>query len=441
MQRKQLHEHRVDVVHKLAHALAISISINKPDLIKLIKKTIIDYEATVSEDSKPGLWGFSFDQLVANKKVILEENEEKDIIDDLENRLSRVKNGNPWLCEHVAERLAKYYRLKGKDEEAKRVITDLGSTFEKAAASATPLQASSWLEHMLQVYIQFNLKSEAENLSKSIQAIGPKVHEDMETISHKIDIPRAELEEYIKQQIQETMEKSLALIAVRNIPKKGEIQEQLSTLAKSAPISFLFSKHITDHSGRIVAKIGSLDEDMDGNIIHQMTQNMGLLAIFLNAVLNRVIEHHKITGKQLVDYLLHSPVFNEQQRKFLHEGIEAYLNSQFTHAIHLLVPQIEVAIRCLLELSGGSIIKPSRNGGFNLKTLGELLSSEEIVLVLGEDVAFYLRTLLTDQRGLNIRNDVCHGILRYEMMSNTIADRLIHVLLTLALIQDNKPKA
>ena len=76
-------------------------------------------------------------------------------------------------------------------------------------------------------------------------------------------------------------------------------------------------------------------------------------------------------------------------------------------------------------------MKLGRSGGFNLKTLDELLRTEQISRVLGEDVSLYFRVLLTDLRGWNIRNDVCHGISPYESFSKMVADRLIHILLVL----------
>jgi len=49
----------------------------------------------------------------------------------------------------------------------------------------------------------------------------------------------------------------------------------------------------------------------------------------------------------------------------------------------------------------------------------------------------YLRILLTDARGWNVRNEVSHGLASFEMMSLAVADRVVHALLLLALVRDD----
>jgi len=284
-------------------------------------------------------------------------------------------------------------------------------------------------------YLKFNLRDQAERLSKAIRDIGPKVLNGMKTFSSKIEIPTDEVDRYIEQCVQQSMEQALTFVAIQYIPSKGEVQEQLNTHAKSAPLTFDIPKRVFDHEGRLVVKVAPLDEDLDGNIVHQMTQDMQIRSLFLGAVLDRAIEKYKITSDKLVDYLLVSPVITERQKSFIIEGITAYIQKQFSIAIHLLVPQVEGVIRNLVRMSGGSDLKSARGGGFHVKTLDELLRSTEIVPVLREDAVYYLRTLLSDPRGWNIRNDVCHGISRYEQMSKNVADRLMHVLLLLALVR------
>jgi hypothetical protein len=109
---KKLDQYEVDTIKKLSHALSIATSLNDQALVNRTKQTIIKYESEVVEDSKPGLWGFSFDLLIGNRKVSLLEAEEIEIIDTLEKRLQRLTGGDPWRCEKAAERLARYYRGK-----------------------------------------------------------------------------------------------------------------------------------------------------------------------------------------------------------------------------------------------------------------------------------------------------------------------------------------
>lgn len=431
--KERNHEYEVDIIQKLERALFIATSLKKQDLITSAKEIILDYERFVAEDSKPGLWGFSFDLLIDNKKVILSTEEEKEVIEDLECRLNRLKDGT--ICEKAAERLARYYRSKGLLEECSRVVRTLGKSFKSVASSVDPLTASSLLEHMHRVYTHFNLIDDAENLLKTIRELSAKARNDMKAISHEMKIPLDELEVYIEQILDGNLDEALARVAIHYIPQRNEIEKQLYDLSRIAPIGFLINKHITDEQGRFVATVGSLEEDLDGNVVIQISQNLNISAIFLNAVLDQAIKKFSLDSDKLVNYLFNSPVFDTLQRDFLIKGIQKYFEKDFIIATHLLIPQIEATVRKLVEISGGTVLKRGRGGGFHLITLDDLLRSEQVKQALGEDASLYFRVVLTDQRGWNIRNDVCHGISLQHKCSQVVVERLIHILLVLGLLR------
>ncbi|MFI5323317.1 MAG: DUF4209 domain-containing protein [Thermodesulfobacteriota bacterium] len=103
-------------------------------------------------------------------------------------------------------------------------------------------------------------------------------------------------------------------------------------------------------------------------------------------------------------------------------------------SISLLIPQIEDAFRNLVEI-GGNILQPTRLGGFQYKILDELLRDEIVARVFGNETAFYFRIILTDQRGWNIRNRVCHGMANMNLFNQKVADRIFHVLLCLSQVR------
>jgi hypothetical protein len=56
-------------------------------------------------------------------------------------------------------------------------------------------------------------------------------------------------------------------------------------------------------------------------------------------------------------------------------------------------------------------------------------------VIFSEDWTVYMRVLLTDPRGWNVRNNLCHGMLEPDEISDVVADRIFHVLLMLALVR------
>jgi Domain of unknown function (DUF4209) len=193
--------------------------------------------------------------------------------------------------------------------------------------------------------------------------------------------------------------------------------------------------------GRPIAKIGSVEEDLDGRVIHQTSQHMQFEVPWLRAVLDRMRERLKPSAADLRDHVLKSPVFAREKAPILERGLAAYLDGEAIVAAPLLIPQVEDALRNLLRLAGCSTYKQHRLGGLMLKVFDDLLREEAVVKTLGENVAHYFRVLFTDQRGWNIRNDVCHGITPFAAFSPQMTDRIFHALLVLALLRAQEEPA
>ena len=82
------------------------------------------------------------------------------------------------------------------------------------------------------------------------------------------------------------------------------------------------------------------------------------------------------------------------------KGLEAYFNQDYLVALHLLIPQLEEAIRNILEIGNIPTLKPNKSGnGFQLRILDDMLRDPIAIQLLTDDFANYLRILLTDTRG------------------------------------------
>jgi hypothetical protein len=250
-----------------------------------------------------------------------------------------------------------------------------------------------------------------------------------------VNISKEKLDEFVNEMTEGDLDTSLYRITSYFLPDKEEVATHVKELSKKAVLSFLMPKSIQDHKGRPVAKIGPLHEDLDGNVVRHMSQDMSLSAIFLRLVLERVQSKFNLSSKNLSDFLYKSPLFETDKLPIINAGLQAFLENNHIITAHILIPQIEDAFRNLIEMSGGAIYKPNRSGGLSLKTLDEVLRDDIIIDFFGENGAFYLRVLLTDQRGWNIRNTVCHGIAPADYFTADMSDRVLHALILLGHIR------
>jgi len=439
--QRNCHSVKVDVIKRLERALSIAIALNDDDRVQRVADTTIAYEDAVTDDSKPGLWGFAWDMLFDDDKVKLTADQRQKLIGDLEGHLQRASNStdagyiDPWLVEAAALRLAKYYRKIGRGEDTKRVIIEIGEAFGQASSKGSGLQASAWLQRVHSTFKEFGLTDEAEKVAIQLREVGEKAKSELKSFSYTMEVSKEKLEKYIAALTEGELDVALKRITAHFVPKKSEVDEQLKELASKAPVAFLISHELQDDMGRPLAKVGSLEEDLLGHTVKQMSQNMGIESIFLRQALEALVKKYPAFENLCLDYLFRSPIFKGDRKPIIQQGLKEYVHGHHMEAVHLLIPQIENALRVLVEIAGGSILKPARGGGFHLKVLDDLLREPLVAHVFAEDMVFYFCTLLVDQRGWNLRNCVCHGLCDSSEFGPRMSDRIMHVLLCLALVR------
>lgn len=435
---QNLSEYPTDLVQKIHRAYKVSCSINSDDLIKSVIETAINLESRVADDDKPGLCGFCFEYFVLGKEKRLTDEQKEGLILNLENRLERVAdNSSPWNCESAGIPLATYYRKLNQPEDVERVIDIIGASFDAVCEKATPMVASSHYQHLREIYISFNFPEKAKEVSKNISKIGPGIVEDMQTFSHTMDISKEDFDKFLNAMVAGDLDQTLNRIALHFTPKKDSVEQQVISLAKKHPLQYIINKNIHDEQGRPIAIIGDIEDDLEGNVVHHISQEMGMGSIFLRHSLEKLQEVYLPSVDSLVDLIVLSPIFEDESNEVIKRGISAFLDDDYIASVAILIPQIESAVRRLVEISGGAILKSNKYGGMQFRTLDDLLQDDMVSNCFGEDAVFYFRTLLTDQRGWNLRNNVCHGIGNNATFNYSTADRVLHILLCLSRVREN----
>lgn len=169
-----------------------------------------------------------------------------------------------------------------------------------------------------------------------------------------------------------------------------------------------------------------------------IASTMQIGTAFLMLVIDEGIQRGLLSAKSIENHIAQSPIFREEKRIILNRGIEAYFNGDYIVSLHLLVPQIEDAIRELAEINGQCVLQPKGKGnvdGYQLRVLDNLLRDSRIVELMTPNMADYFRILYTDSRGWNLRNDICHGIAMPKNLNRIAADRVLHSLLCLGLFR------
>lgn len=424
----------ITLVSKAKRAYYLAKRLNNKELIKRSIQSTIDLEQRIAIDQYPGRWGFCFNIFVLQKCEQISEDKRCKILNDLESRFTRVSlldYSNP--CEYAGVALARYYRSKHDDKNLGRVIETMVSCIKKGLKKQSPLTQYMTLKRIYDLYIENNFQGKAKELLPQISELNTAVYASLKEIAIGKQIEQKQLNEYIHGIIDGGFEVALHNISSHFGFTKAKLKRDLHKQAELAPPVYQVSKQILDFKGRHVATIRELAKDEDGQIIHLMSQHIAILAVLLHLVIKKMIDRYNVNVDDFIEYVYHSPLFDESSKGLLKAGITAYLKADYISATHILTPQIEAAIRNLVERKGNPVLKENRFGGFQYRTLDDLIRDQSVIDYFGEDTVFYFTSLLTDQRGINIRNYLCHGLFpSFVIEESFLADRVMHVILLIA---------
>ena len=440
---------------KLKRALSLAYQINDKTRIQKLKDKIIFIESKYAEDDKPGLWGYAFEWLILdkNRKVTLIDDETQGLLVDLEDRLKRlvgVENPDPWHVECAVRLLAPYYASLNDEHNLMRVLSDLESSFRKNKyANSDGILISNYLEKLVEVYLEYSSfksgKEARERVINEISNLGDKGKFTMHEISTEIKISNEEIESFVKGifgvDVNDQLERILGKIAVSFILRKKRVDDQLKDLAKKHPITYLSSHIISSEDGYPIAKFGSISDDYDRHLLENFSRNLHFQAIFLRIIFTKL--HETSTPEQIVETLLLSPVYKKEDKNYIFKLIKSFWEKDYISTCCLSIPLIENAVRTLHRLNNKTYIKMNDDGGYDTQSLNALLEDgllKAVFQTMGEDIEYYLRVLLTERIGWNLRNNFAHGINIKMFESEDVACRLVHVLICLSLVRTNNSK-
>jgi lysyl-tRNA synthetase class 1 len=424
----------IQPIRYLRRALDLALSISDANRTQAVVNEMFVLYDRVAKPHQAGTFPFLFDSLYGSKKVPLTSEQTARIIDSLEHVLKVStplgSDFNPISAEGAASRLATHYRKENRPEDVKRVWRAYGGAMEEAAKQASPMLALGWLQPVLAIYTREGLHEAADRVSAFLSGNQEQMSKEFKTISADFKVPADKLKAYVDALTDGGLESALGMIAARFLTRVSDAKEVLEEGAKKAPLQALIPiQKIRD--GHVVATIGSVEDDPEGRLINQLAQNISIQTFFLHAGIQRLLERHTPMAADIAKWICEGGLFAGRE-DLIKEGVAAFLDGDDVKAVHVLLPQIESGLR---QLAASVAIPPKkliqRSGLMEDKNLTDILGDLAFQDVAGEDIVLYLRALLNDKRGHNIRNHVMHGVMPAAFFNRQVSLRVLHVVLLL----------
>lgn len=218
------------------------------------------------------------------------------------------------------------------------------------------------------------------------------------------------------------LEALASLAGIRPLASFKEERERAIQNLNEFPIQALFSSIQISEEGRTVAKQpgvrpnDSEAKESQAAIWGMMLRNHAFSIRFtVDVCLQPAIEimtlEHRLHEADFINIARHSSMVPPGREGLVGKALFAGYELDYVTALHLLVPQIEAMVRWHLKGDGVHTTTLDANGIETECGLSTLMGKSEAKKVLGEDLAFEIEALFCDSSGMNLRNNLSHGLL------------------------------
>lgn len=324
--------------------------------------------------------------------------------------------------DYLARAASSWQRAKAPDQthQTRRRIGELLER-EAAAHSAQPegmMHAAVLLEGAITVYRSVpaggadadRLKSELQRVRAAAVAALPR------TELARFD--PTDLIEYARNHVKgRTARQALVRLVTLTKPFEMEaLRKAAADALENAPLASAMASLNLKASGQLVHRTtATLDPDEESATIGRMHQHLNMYrqitAIGINAARDQMQLEHGLAEADFFYLAAQSSFVPAGREAMFAKGLAFGADADFVSAAHLLVPQLEHALRVHLNAIGVVTLNLPNSGVQDERDLGALLELPELVRLLDESVIFDWRSLLTEKAGANLRNELAHGLI------------------------------
>jgi lysyl-tRNA synthetase class 1 len=385
-----------------------------------------------------GMWWHTVDRLLGDKKAGVTDEERAELVADLESIVTASSNTeqptqfNPHEAKDAAERLISYYHRLGKFDDIKRLHKAVGQSFEHFASNADPMLAAALLQTATDEYRDAGLKEERDRTRILMQQKIGAAAGSLRSFEHKIEISKDEMDKFLSLVVVDDLGDTFVRITREFLVKRVQLEQRVQKTLKEAPLMAHITQMIMadDH---VSAKIGSVEEDSFGRLFHEAKSAFQFVALWLAQSFQRLYEKHQVVPEHFAGWANRHGLFDDTG--LLLEGIRAWERNDQVKAAHVLVPQIERALRKIADDLGVPVTKPHpKVSGTSVAIgMGDILYNEKVAEALGPDVTLHFQALYADPRGMNLRNQIAHGLMDAGNFYWHLGNLIVHSLLVLGL--------
>lgn len=362
-----------------------------------------------------------------------------DILNKAKNLCLENKEYN--LHRLLCEELINYKRLDLiSDEQKVEYQLEIGKNYELESEYQHGREKKSlivkayYLEEAMSHYANIGYKEKVDEMKQLIRKTYDQLEQsdEMKIVSSPVEIPRELVgklvDSYVSSNIQDSLDK-IALSPI--IPDIDEIAKQVNDLKEEFPLQNLISKSILDNSKKI--EHSETEDDLYRiNFNQNYVQRLDLgIELILLQVFEKLVHDYNFNLKDIMEKFNQWGLLSENNYFFVEVGVSRFFEEDYVSAIHILVPQFESTLRNLFVQADFATTSIKKRTNQHEQTFNEFLDREDVKSSLGDNIHKLIQIVMVEQSGLNLRNNIAHGLIDFASMTKSRCILVIFLFLIL----------
>ena len=333
--------------------------------------------------------------------------------------------------------LVKYYAKQQMFIETDSILNSIIDSIEESEPNMPAMRKVSIYRDLVPIVRDLGRKEPLERINKILQDNAPHIKDEMNLSSFKLSIPSDMIEKDFKAMSEGfTDEQFLFILALRFVPSESELKDYSDKIIKGSKSLSMFRHLYFRTDGNLSHEVNPDSEGSSAQFDQACSVALQYLGVALHVMIMKGEETGRLNVDSIMDFIARIPGLSEKRIRIIEKGIAAFLDNDYITSISILVPQVEYLVRLFFQTNGFTVTDNDKIGTTS-DALGTLLSKEDII-VCEKNISNYLRLILSQKTGWNMRNLYCHGI--EDSFSLTHADRVFHIVLLMAALMQPQDK-
>ena len=282
----------------------------------------------------------------------------------------------------------------------------------EARAAPSGMVAQHWFAEAIRVRRDLGHVADLERLKPLMREASERMVSEMKPIAASTTIPTDAIERAAAATSLATDGSPEALLALPDElgmwPDWQQVEDETRRDASAHPLLSLMPMVKVEADARVQPEPDDEGERELARQVRSYSQRTAILLGLSRLIIDEHRRHERWSERSVLDSLA---LAGDDLAASAARGVTLLEEGDYWSATHVLVPQVERAVRLLGRLTGAEIERITSDSGFRWATLDGLLADQHIRDALGESFATGLDALLVNAHGWNLRNNVAHGAL------------------------------